>query len=393
VGTVPAALRVLVTDACRNDPGRLKGIATEPGFAISSSAVPATGLVWLFASGTGEAAEESDELRGALFTHYWVSGLRGAADANGDGLITLAESYDFAYNQTLLRSVRGSGVLQHPTATLALNQAAPVVLTRTFGTATRLEFPSLADVHYLVYALGSRSVLGEVWSRPDRRVALAVPPGRYVIEQRAPSGGAAAAEVTLASGQDRSLTPADFRAVPEEEMAGKGGEVVLRPNEMRVEIDAGRSRVADGQLAALVGYGRIIDSWVVGLNAVGALGEHHTPANNVRIVSVGLQATAERRWRVGSVWLTFGLGAAAEIVQQHVERVDAARVSAAGYQAALDYLAFAPGPTGLASLRVPMGTAAWVEIAARGELLFPRLDGSPGLLWSVLGGVGGGISF
>jgi uncharacterized caspase-like protein len=69
------------------------------------------GLVWLFASDTGEAAQESDELRGALFTHYWVSGLRGAADANGDGRVTLAESYDFAYSQTLYRSAQSSGVL------------------------------------------------------------------------------------------------------------------------------------------------------------------------------------------------------------------------------------------------------------------------------------------
>jgi hypothetical protein len=54
----------------------------------------ADGVVWLSASETGEAAQGSDELRGALCTHYWVNGLRGAAD--GDGRVTLAESYDFA---------------------------------------------------------------------------------------------------------------------------------------------------------------------------------------------------------------------------------------------------------------------------------------------------------
>ena len=101
VRAVPAALRILVTDACRNDPVRTKGLEAEPAFALSGQPSAADGVVWLSASETGEAAQESDELAGALFTHYWVSGLRGAADGNGDGRVTLAESYDFAYSQTL----------------------------------------------------------------------------------------------------------------------------------------------------------------------------------------------------------------------------------------------------------------------------------------------------
>jgi hypothetical protein len=35
VGGVPAALRIMVTDACRNDPVRTKGITAEPAFALS----------------------------------------------------------------------------------------------------------------------------------------------------------------------------------------------------------------------------------------------------------------------------------------------------------------------------------------------------------------------
>jgi hypothetical protein len=393
VRAVPAALRVLVTDACRNDPTRSKGIGTEPGFAMSGSVAPATGVVWLSASDAGEAAQESDELHGALFTHYWVSGLRGAADANGDGRVTLAESYDFAYSQTLFRSVRGSGVLQHPAATFALSQAAPVVLTQTFGNATRLEFPQLADARYLVYALGSRSVLGEIWSRPDRRVVLAVPAGRYIVEERSPGGGSAAAEVVLAFGQDRALTQADFRAVPEEQMAGKGGEFVLRPNEIGLELGAGTSRTADGQAAVLVGYERVTGVWAAGVGARGSLGVQRTPANHVDIVSVGLQATVEHRWRLGSALLLLGAGAAADVIHQHVRRADAARVSAAGYPADFDFAALAPGPTAAATVRVPVGTTAWMEVAARGELLFPQFDGRPGPLWSLLGGIGTGVAF
>ena len=44
-------------------------------------------------STSSDASQESDEIGGSYFTHYLVSGMRGAADANGDQLVTLAEVY------------------------------------------------------------------------------------------------------------------------------------------------------------------------------------------------------------------------------------------------------------------------------------------------------------
>jgi uncharacterized caspase-like protein len=109
--------------------------------------------VLLTASADGEAAQESDDLGGAIFTHYWLGGLRGAVDTNGDHRVTLSESYEFAYHQTLYRSSRGSGVLQRPAAIFDVRKANPVVLTQTGVDDTMLHFPQRADTHYLVYAL------------------------------------------------------------------------------------------------------------------------------------------------------------------------------------------------------------------------------------------------
>ena len=87
---VPAALRIVVTDACRSS--REKGMTAEPAFPISLGLLPsARGSVWLNAASDGEAAQESDELQGAIFTHAWLNGLRGAAAANGDARVTLDE--------------------------------------------------------------------------------------------------------------------------------------------------------------------------------------------------------------------------------------------------------------------------------------------------------------
>ncbi|HEY3381328.1 MAG TPA: hypothetical protein VGK32_06130 [Vicinamibacterales bacterium] len=38
-----------------------------------------------------EAAQESERLGGSFFTHYLISGMRGAADLSGDGRVTLNE--------------------------------------------------------------------------------------------------------------------------------------------------------------------------------------------------------------------------------------------------------------------------------------------------------------
>jgi hypothetical protein len=392
VQSVPAALRVLVTDACRTDPTRPKGVVAEPGFALSSMSAPATGVVWLFASDAGEAAQESDELRGALFTHYWVSGLRGAADANGDGRVTLAESYDFAYSQTLYRSAQSSGVLQHPTATFTLREAAPVVLTQTFGPNTKIELPQGADAHYLVYAIGSRSVLGEIWSNTDHRAVLAIPPGRFIVQRRMNDAGSGATEITMAAGEDRILGPADFRAVPEEQLAGKGGQFVLHPNELGLELGAGASRISDMMAAARVRYARAFGSWAIGVGLRAGAGVQHTGSNDVNLATLGLEATGELRMPLGSSMAAVGIGVAADLVHQHVQRTDNARASS-GFPTSVDATAFAPGPLVVGRLRRRLGMQAWIELSARGELLIPELDGSPAAVWALFGGIGGGSAF
>lgn len=122
----------------------MKGVTAEDAFAITASpSESASGAVKIHASADGEVAQESDELGGAVFTHYLVTGLSGAADVDGDGRVTLAEAYAFAYHHTLYRSTRSSGAVQRPAAVFDLKEAAPVILTQP-ANASRI--PRSADV-------------------------------------------------------------------------------------------------------------------------------------------------------------------------------------------------------------------------------------------------------
>src|SRR3712207_6005300 len=79
------------------------GGVRRPPF-LSDLSVHARGHAFLTASSADEAAQESDRIQGGFFTHYFLSGLRGAADTSRDGRVTLAEAYQFSYGETLRRT-------------------------------------------------------------------------------------------------------------------------------------------------------------------------------------------------------------------------------------------------------------------------------------------------
>ncbi len=58
----------------------------------------------------GEVSEERDDLGHGVFTYYLLQGLKGKADFNADGLITVDEAY--SYVSTHVPSATGQN--QHP---------------------------------------------------------------------------------------------------------------------------------------------------------------------------------------------------------------------------------------------------------------------------------------
>jgi hypothetical protein len=297
-----------------------------------------------------------------------------------------------AYSQTLLRSSRASGVLQHPAAVFDLHEAGPIVLTNTHGASALARFPPAADTHFLIYALGSRTVIGELWGNPERDVVFALPAGRY-LAQRTSAVGSAGLEFSLAPSETRTLRADEFRSVPEEQLATKGGAVVLWPNEIGVEASVGASRLSSfGELLGLR-YAHQWDDWAVSIGVTGGRGTQNTSAENATLASLGCDVGLQRRWTIGSVGLGFGLGAEADVIWQTLDRADSARVAAAGYPTIQRYVGLAPGPIALAHIREPIGLRTWVELAARGGVLLPELSGGLGEMWTWRAEAGVGVQF
>ena len=139
-------MRLLVVDACRSGAvTRVKGVRKIPEFAIKlEDRVEAEGTAMISSSTAGESSQESDRLRASFFSHHLVNALRGAADRNGDGRVTLSEAYAYSYAQTL-RSSGQTLQLQHPTYAYDVKGSGDLVLTTLSGAEHNLGRLRLAD--------------------------------------------------------------------------------------------------------------------------------------------------------------------------------------------------------------------------------------------------------
>lgn len=395
LGEVPAGLRIAVTDACRAT--RDKGFTADEPFAITATNVPqATGQVWLHASSDGEAAQESDELQGAIFTHAWINGLRGAADANGDARVTLDESFAFAHSQTMIRSAKSSGVLQKPEAVVSLREASPVVLTETAARMATLSLPRGRDAHFLVYSSGAKSVLSELWSSPDRRMALRVPPGRYVVQRRIGSAGGIAT-IAIGEGEERKLEDREFTASSLEVLARKGESDP--PEADRVPAPAPLSRPHHEVSAGYDLGTNARTSFVHGPHASWAYAWRHVAFSlgggadftgrslaekDERLVGGYGRASIEYRLPLGNLTLRGGGGGRAGLLAQTLAPTATALPDARTETKT----AFTFGPEIFVSARIALDPRqAWfVDVGATGNVLFLReeasLVGVPGVMGS-----------
>lgn len=175
---MPADVRIAVLDACASGAfTRIKGGKARPPFRIDASSA-ARGHAFLTSSAANESAQESDRLGASYFTHYLVSALRGAADLSGDGRVTLNEAYQFAFAETLGRTVGTTGGAQHPSYDIQLSGTGDVVMTDMRQTSSALLLGESIDGRLYVRN-GARQLVAELQKAAGRTTELALEPGTY----------------------------------------------------------------------------------------------------------------------------------------------------------------------------------------------------------------------
>jgi uncharacterized caspase-like protein len=87
------------------------------------------GRVIITASRPTEVSLELPELGHGIFTYYLVQGLKGAADLNRDGIVSLQELYEYLEHQVSRKS-RAVGGNQHPVMKGELEGVLPLLKVR-----------------------------------------------------------------------------------------------------------------------------------------------------------------------------------------------------------------------------------------------------------------------
>jgi len=197
-----AEAKVVIVDACE------AGALTQVKGAKASEAVnfplpkdEVQGTAFIASTAVGESAQESVILGGSFFTHHLEVGLRGAADADGDGLVTLAEAFRYTSSATVAATSATHVGPQHPTYDFRMAGRGDVVLADLRRAEAKLLVP--IDPGTLYVLKGPRGLVAEV-PAGQTELSLGLPAGPYGIERRSPDGRATG-NLSLARGETRML--------------------------------------------------------------------------------------------------------------------------------------------------------------------------------------------
>ena len=181
IKSVPADVNIVVLDSCASGSfTRLKGGTKRPAF-LTQNSTRVKGYAYLTSSSADESSQESDKVGGSFFTHYFVTGLRGGADMDGDKQVTLSEAYQFAYDETLARTQSTQAGAQHANYDINLAGSGDLVMTDLRVTSAQLEIGK--DVGGRIFARDSNGYLAAELqkTRNEPAILLALEPDMYEI--------------------------------------------------------------------------------------------------------------------------------------------------------------------------------------------------------------------
>lgn len=220
IDELPAEVRIAILDSCQSGAlTRLKGGKQRPPFLLDRSG-EVRGRAILTSSSENEAAQESDRLRASFFTHYLISGLRGAADTTADGRVTLTEAYQFAFTETLARTQKTQSGPQHAAYDIQLAGTGDVVMTDLRATSAGIILAEALSGRMFVRDADERLV-AELYKARGRVVELGLPPGDYTVVHY--EGGAVyEGAVHLEEGTRAPVSLAELQLVSIEEARARG---------------------------------------------------------------------------------------------------------------------------------------------------------------------------
>ena len=219
---IPADVSIAVLDACASGAfTQIKGGRISKPFLVDESS-EMRGHAFLTSSSETEAAQESDRIKASYFTHYLISGLRGGADVSGDGKVTLNEAYQFAFTETLGRTVDTIAGAQHPSYDIQLSGTGDVVITDVRETTSTLVLGESLFGRFFVRN-SKKELVVELYKSQGRKIELGLEPGSYEVRIEREGATLLAKSVLLSEGGRVVLDLNQFTPTATEVTIARGG--------------------------------------------------------------------------------------------------------------------------------------------------------------------------
>jgi len=213
-------VRIAILDSCASGAfTRIKGGKKRQPFLLDS-AYDMRGYAVLTSSSSSEASQESDLIKASFFTHYLISGMRGAADMSQDGRVTLSEAYQFAFNETLAQTTKTVSGPQHPHNHIEMSGTGDVVMTDIRKSSVVLVLGEEIFGRIFIHDKNDRLVV-ELTKAAGRTIELGLEEGEYRVIN-IPDGAVFESKIELLTGEEFKLTPAEFTETDREYTTPRG---------------------------------------------------------------------------------------------------------------------------------------------------------------------------
>jgi len=399
LASTSADLKLVVLDTCKTHlVGRQKGVKASPSFDIGVLRFEEhRGLVVISSSQEGEPAHESDVLGGSIFTHYFVSALRGAADTDNDGRVTLLEAYRFAYRHTVHHSAGASAAIQHPSFDMEWAGSGELVITTPIEANATLIVPAGEVARLIVFRQPSGTVVAEIISGRENPVVLAVPPGRLLV-RRSFEDRFEVAQIDLPYGGRRELTDADFVEKSYESVIRRGGVLRLHPNELSVDYIL-LAYYLSGEWIPRQGVGLAYDfdlagPWTLGVALRTTWSSYSRTLYDWSEIELGGTFRAGYSLPIGAATMKIRGTLDLAVVHQNRVRSDQKRLEQVGIDSELrERIALGAGGGLEIHFWVPLGARFGLALCARAMILGFRVEEEENTAFRAVTAIGGRMGF
>ena len=335
VETSGANLAIAMVDACYS--GALvtrKGITVAPPLAIQMvDTLSAHGTVMLTSSSTDQVSHESADLGGSVFTHHIISALRGAADYDESGTVSLSEAYNYARMQTSSVTANRTGVMQQPSYAWNVKGREEICLSWLSQGKGRLVMHSGAQCPCFVISEPSQTVMSEFF--PGKKpVALALPAGRYRVQQVC-NDVIAYADVDLSWKKACTLSLGSLKEFPRTSFTDKGPfdrPALMHFTNAGVLMFSGYPDAEVLQVLPVVAYEMYSGIYRIGVTAGYGRGSYKGRVLRVERETVHLETSLKKTvYTARNLTVAFGLQAGVHFNNQRMLRAEEERLQALGY--------------------------------------------------------------